>query len=68
MIYLALYIIIAFMAPCLLLKEVSFAMGPPNAFPQFLDYLVEVGMVIDLGESLRVTSIEHQGCLPYVWK
>ena len=35
---LAPFVIITFMAPCLLLlKEVTFSMGPPNVFCQFLD-------------------------------
>ena len=35
---LAPFIIITFMVHCLLLmKKVSFPLGPPNAFPQFLD-------------------------------
>ena len=37
----------------LLLKQVSLSIAPPNVVPQSLDYLVEVGAVINYGVSLE---------------
>ena len=66
---LALFIIIMFMASCLLLlKEVGLSMGPFHVFPQFLDVLGELGTVVNFRVNPRITSMGSQGCLLYMRK